>query len=261
VDFSIFRRGRILNIAHRGSETRAPENTLAAFRLAIYEGADGVELDVQPTRDGHLVALHDLRVDRTTDGRGKVFCKTLAQVKQLDAGSWFSPQYAGERVPTLDDVFDALPQHAILAIELKSLRPTAFVPQKVIETIRKYDAEDRVLLLSYNPIALWHCKRLAPEIPVKLNHQPDKREYIIQFFRHIVRFAPDARSFDISVLRRHPKLVGAHQLKGTRVFSGVMHREARECPEAHMRFLRDLGVDGIMASDPMLLKKVLDEKK
>lgn len=259
--FPIFAQGKVLNIAHRGSETRAPENTLAAFRLAMQEGADGVELDVQPTRDGALVVLHDPRVDRTTDGKGLVVCKTLREVKRLDAGSWFSPRYVGERIPTLDEVFEALPAHAIVAIELKPLRPTAFVPRKVLESVRRHRVGNRVLLLSYNPVALWHCKRMAPEIPVQLSHQPDFQEYIIQFFRWFVGLRPDIRSFDLGVLSRKPSLVLEHHLQGTRVFSSVFKHTKTDTPAQTMRFLRDLGVDGIMASDPVLLKRILDEKQ
>lgn len=95
-------RGRVAVIAHRGTEV-APENTLAAIRGAIALGCDYIEVDVRPTRDGHLVLMHDRSVDRTTDGRGKVTDLDCTTVRSLDAGSHFSPAYADERVPTLEE--------------------------------------------------------------------------------------------------------------------------------------------------------------
>jgi hypothetical protein len=87
--------------AHRGDNAQAPENTLAAFRLARDQGARWIELDVQQTRDNEIVVMHDPTVDRTTDGNGPVASLTLAEIRQLDAGSWFSAAFAGEPVPTL----------------------------------------------------------------------------------------------------------------------------------------------------------------
>ncbi|NMC78815.1 MAG: glycerophosphodiester phosphodiesterase, partial [Chloroflexi bacterium] len=87
--------------AHRGASADAPENTLAAFRLAVDENADGIELDAKLSADGQVVVIHDQSVDRTTDGHGRVGQLTLAQLKELDAGSSFSPGFAGERIPTL----------------------------------------------------------------------------------------------------------------------------------------------------------------
>jgi len=93
-----------LIVAHRGASGLAPENTLAAFRLAVQLGAPAIECDVHLTADGVPVVIHDPRVDRTTDGRGEVGHLTLDQLRRLDAGAWFAPQFAGERIPVLDDV-------------------------------------------------------------------------------------------------------------------------------------------------------------
>ena len=95
-------------IAHRGSKSNRPENTLASFAEAIRVGTDGIELDVHRTRDGHLVVIHDESVDRTTNGSGLVRKLTLEQIRSLDAGSWFHPQYFRERVSTLGEVIDFL---------------------------------------------------------------------------------------------------------------------------------------------------------
>ena len=101
-------RDKPLNVGHRGAMVSAPQNTLAAFRKAVEVGADGVGLDVHLSKDGVVVVIHDFSVDRTTDGTGRVAEKTLAELKALDAGGKFSPQFAGGRIPTLTEVFDVL---------------------------------------------------------------------------------------------------------------------------------------------------------
>jgi len=103
---------------HRGAPIEAPENTLAAFRQARLAGADGVELDLQLTADGHVVVIHDGILDRTTSGSGNVAAHTLAQLRALSAGCWFAQAFAGERIPTLDEVLD-LAQGLGLALDLE----------------------------------------------------------------------------------------------------------------------------------------------
>ncbi|MGT2910613.1 glycerophosphodiester phosphodiesterase [Streptococcus cameli] len=110
-------------VAHRGSRINRPENTLSAFEEAVRVHADGIELDVHLSQDGHVVVIHDETVNRTTDGKGKVKDKTLAQLKALDAGSWFAPEFAGEQIPTLLEVFELLEKKDFkghLNIELKT---------------------------------------------------------------------------------------------------------------------------------------------
>src|SRR5690242_14424230 len=94
--------------AHRGASAHAPENTLAAFELALTQQADGIELDVKLTSDGHVIVHHDATVNRTTNGQGRIKDMTLVGLKKLDAGSSFSEQFRGEKIPTLEEVFEAV---------------------------------------------------------------------------------------------------------------------------------------------------------
>ena len=110
----------MLNIAHRGASGRFPENTLAAFAAAIEAGAQMCELDVQLTRDGAVVVMHDDTVDRTTDGRGAVRGMTLEELKRLDAGVRFGNEFSGERIPTLEEVFALTRGRCGLNIEIKA---------------------------------------------------------------------------------------------------------------------------------------------
>src|SRR6478752_5903942 len=105
-------REQTLIVAHRGMLRHAPENTMANFRACL-DLRLGFEFDVQRTKDGHLVCLHDSTLDRTTNGQGNVSERTLDQVRELDAGRWFAPEFAGERVPTIDEVFGLLSPYRI----------------------------------------------------------------------------------------------------------------------------------------------------
>src|SRR5271163_557627 len=113
------RRG-VLNIAHRGASGDFPENTLRSFDAAIAAGAAMCELDVQVTADGVLVVIHDDTLDRTTDGDGKVAAVRLAALQRLDAGRWRGPQFAGEHVPALREVFNLVNGKCALNVELKA---------------------------------------------------------------------------------------------------------------------------------------------
>ena len=113
-------RNRVLVVAHRGCSGRAPENTIAAFEMALEQGSDMIECDVRLTKDEEVVVFHDRALDRTTNGKGPVEQRTLEELKRLDAGSWFSSKFSGERIPTLSEVLHLLEGRAFLNIELKT---------------------------------------------------------------------------------------------------------------------------------------------
>ncbi|WP_029192715.1 glycerophosphodiester phosphodiesterase [Paenibacillus harenae] len=156
----------VINFAHRGASGYCPENTIAAFKKALELGATGIETDVQLTRDGQIVVIHDESLARTA-GIGKLVKDIeYAELKSLDAGSWFSPEYHAERVPSLTQLLELLENtDTVLNIELKN----GFVQypgleRKVIELVRSYRMTERVILSSFNHYSLALCKELAPEI-------------------------------------------------------------------------------------------------
>lgn len=153
-------RNRIAVIAHRGGAGIMPENTLAAFQRAIRLGCDYVEVDVRTTRDGKLVIMHDRTVDRTTNGSGAVNTLTLAEIRKLDAGAKFSPLYRGERVPTLDEVFELCRGKINVYIDHKEAPVEA-----ILRTIRRHRMEKQVLIYGgLDKLQEW--KRTAPYLPV-----------------------------------------------------------------------------------------------
>ncbi len=156
-----------LVFGHRGASKYAPMNTLTAFELAAEQGADGVELDVHRTKDGELVIVHDFTVDKTTDGSGVVQEMTLAELKSLDAGRWFSDEFVGVRVPTLGEVFEAVGQKLIINVEIKSVtQDTDGVEQLIADMIVAHNMEDRVIVSSFNPLALHRFRAISPDIPI-----------------------------------------------------------------------------------------------
>ncbi len=151
-----------LVVAHRGASAYAPENTLAAFDLAARMGVTHIELDVRETRDGQVVVLHDATLERTTNGRGPVADRTLAEVQRLDAGAWFGPAFAGERIPTLDAVLARYRGRLHVQVEIKGRSDT--LPRAVVETIRRHGMSASVTVISFDAAQLEKVRALAPEL-------------------------------------------------------------------------------------------------
>ncbi|MCX7817648.1 MAG: glycerophosphodiester phosphodiesterase family protein [Kiritimatiellae bacterium] len=152
-------------VAHRGASRSAPENTLAAIRAAILEGADGVELDVRLTRDSEPVLLHDPDLLRTTgDPRPVAHC-LLTDLAALDAGSWWSPTYAGERIPTLAEAL-AIAKVELINLDLKN-DPDASpqLADRVLAIVGASSARSRCWLTAADPMVLARCRERAPDLP------------------------------------------------------------------------------------------------
>jgi len=168
-------KGRILVVAHRGSSGSAPENTLAAFRMAIDAGVDMIELDVRMTKDYHLVVHHDARLGRTVRGSGFVWEKTLQDFRFLDAGGWFAPRFRGETVPSLREVMDLLPSHVGLNIEVKTdgdPRKDRAMEESCILLIRERGFEKRVILSSFDHALLRRLHSLDPALAIGALYVP-----------------------------------------------------------------------------------------
>jgi len=159
--------GETLVYGHRGAKAYAPMNTLPAFELAAEQGAHGIELDVHRSKDGYPVIVHDFEVDETSDGTGHVTSMTLAELKALDAGRWFGAEFAGVRIPTLDEVFEDVGARLFINVEIKSESlETDGVEEVVAACIRRHNMAARVLVSSFNPHALRRFRALMPEVPL-----------------------------------------------------------------------------------------------
>jgi glycerophosphoryl diester phosphodiesterase len=239
-----------LNFAHRGASGHAPANTMAAFLLAAEMGADGIELDVHLSADVELVVIHDHAVDSTTDGQGPVSALSLAELQQLDAGSWFAPRFAGERIPTLRQVLEAVGQRLLINVEIK-VAPGHHPPtleREVVRLIEEGRMVDRVLISSFSPRSLRRVRRLNRRIPLGLLYSRPAPAVLPALLRWL-RLSYDA-------LHPHYGLVDARAIarareRGQRVNVWTVN-DARE-----MRRMCDLGVDGIITNYPDVLNHVL----
>jgi glycerophosphoryl diester phosphodiesterase len=155
----------MMRVGHRGARGHAPENTMASFQKGADMGVDAVETDVQLSKDGEVVLIHDYTVDRTTDGRGFVKDMTLAELKKLDAGSWYDPTYAGERIPILADLLVWAKDRVGVALEIKN-GPIYYpgIAEKTTRLVRQHGMERQVILISFDHLVLREAKQIAPEI-------------------------------------------------------------------------------------------------
>lgn len=166
-------RERPLVFAHRGASHALPENTLAAFQEAVRLGADGIELDVHLSADGVPVVIHNNAVHLTTDGKGLVNALSLAQLKELDAGSHFGAAFAGERIPTLAEVFEAVGRRLLINVELKAQNHAAIeLETAVAALVKRMGMTERLWFSSFRPLALSRIRRLLPDVPCGLLYDP-----------------------------------------------------------------------------------------
>jgi glycerophosphoryl diester phosphodiesterase len=259
------RDGWPVNLAHRGASALAPENTIEAFRLAVEDGAGGLELDVHMTRDGHIVVIHDATVDRTTNGSGAVSEMTFHELRRFDAGHDFSPDggptrpYRGRgvQVPTLGEVLEEFPGVAV-NIDIKAGTPG--IEETLFRVLREADALGRVLVVSipharvkrFRKISGGHVSTGASRWEIGVFYISSKSR-----LERLVRPAYDA----LQVPLRHrgipvvtPRFVRAAHARGVRVDAWTIN-QADE-----MRRLLDLGVDVIMTDRPGMLAEVLENQ-
>lgn len=244
--YLIFRGSLPLNpqlIAHRGGPAYAPENTLAAFRRGISAGADWLEMDVQMTKDGALVVIHDETVDRTTNGHGRVDQLTLAQIRALDAGQ-------GEQVPTFDEVI-ALAKESGVGImpEAKSTHLYPGIEAKMVQAVVDADYVDQTVIQSFQPQALDTIHDLNPNIRLCAL-------YGLWHFRLSGAQPGQARIVCpmAEMVMLYPWQLKQAQAEGRQVFVWFW---VLEHPVV-MRFLLTLGADGLMVDDPVALRNILD---
>jgi glycerophosphoryl diester phosphodiesterase len=248
--------GNILVIAHRGDSAHAPENTLAAFRAALAAGADMVEFDVGLTRDLVPVVLHDADLDRTTDGRGKLSAHTYEEVSRLDAGSWFGPAFAGERIPTLEAALDLLAGKIQVNIEVKPEVLEQVSPERAaalaLGPVRQRGLLGYVLFSSFAPEVLDALRRAEPA--ARLGVLADRAHPLPAVAARLrelgaVSYNPDEK--DLA-----PDLAATVHAAGALLLPWARRGHNTE---AAMRRALSLGADGFFADDPALLLRVAAE--
>jgi glycerophosphoryl diester phosphodiesterase len=231
--------GRTLIFGHRGASAYAPMNTIPAFELAVEQGADGVELDVHFSKDKQLIVLHDFTVDHTTNGTGYARDMTLAELKALDAGSKKDAKFVGVQIPTLDEVFAAVGQKLYVNVEIKSETvETDGVEQAVADCLRRNNMQERVIISSFNPLALKRFREIMPEVPIGYLYVAEE-----QPFAEVMETLPHE-----ALHPHHPMIDQAYmewaKSKGYRVNTWTVNDPARAME------LKNLGVDAIITDTP-----------
>ena len=237
-----------LVIGHRGDPVHAPENTLHAFEAARAQGADLIELDILPTADAHLVVMHDATLDRTTDGSGPVCARTLAEIGELDAGSWFGKAFRGVRVPTLREVLQEVPPDVLLNVEIKPEQDWSGYagPHPAILLAELLDATGRAdscVVSSFSLQVLREVRRTHEA--VRLAVLADGSDASIDIPG--LCLALDAAAYNPCWRDVTPALVSGVQRAGLAVLPWASDPENN--PRT-MKHVLDLGCDGFFANDP-----------
>jgi glycerophosphoryl diester phosphodiesterase len=235
-------------VAHRGASGHAPENTLAAFRRAVELGANFIETDLHLSRDARFVAIHDATLERTTNGRGPVRALTLAELRELDAGSWFGPQFAGERIPTLEEILEFARQaDAVFYLEIKAGAAWGFA-HALVGALRDAGESARAVVLSFDPGTLAAVRRLEPASMTGFLFDEPYPDAVARALRVGARqLAPRG---DLVT----PELVAEARRANLQVVTWTINEPV------HMRALIAAGVNGIMSDYPDRLVAVLREQ-
>jgi glycerophosphoryl diester phosphodiesterase len=234
----------LLAIAHRGASGYAPENTFAAFRKALAMGAGFIETDLQLSRDARFVAIHDATVNRTTNGQGAVHDLTLADLRKLDAGSWFGSEFAGERIPTIEEVLEFAKKHdVVFYLELKPSGSWGG-EHALISALRESGEIARTVVISFDPEMLLGVRNIEPTLMTGLLFEgqiADPLEKAIEIGARQIAVRGDLVT---------PRLLQESRARDLQVVCWTVNHPG------HMRLLVEAGVDGIISDYPDRLLEV-----
>lgn len=234
-----------LVFGHRGASAYAPENTLAAFRLALEQGAHGVEFDVHLTRDGVPVVIHDFSLDKTTTGHGLVASKTYSELEALDAGVHKGPEFAGEPIPTLEEVFRLLAGKIAMNIEVKA--DAEGIEDAVAALIDQYGVNDWVIVSSFNPLILQRFAARYPRIPLGfLYDESMPYEQLLQMLSNV----------KLQARHPHQTMIDAAYMRVAKQFGLQVNTWTVNDPARGLE-LQELGVDVMITDTPDVMLKAL----
>ncbi|WP_409272047.1 glycerophosphodiester phosphodiesterase [Neobacillus sp. SCS-31] len=259
--------GGFMIIGHRGASAYAPEHTIPSYELAHLLGADYLEIDLQMTNDGHLIAMHDKTVDRTTDGTGAANSFSLEEIKHLDAGSWFNrlhpeyarPEFGNVRIPTLEEIFKHFGTSANYYIETKSPDEYPGMEEKLIELARKYGVfrteegkHPGLIVQSFSSKSLIRIHELEPGIPlIQLKKYKGHASLTEKEARMIRQYAagigPNFEKIDPDYVQT------AHE-------AGLAVHPYTIDSEQDMKEALEIGVDGAFTNYPNRLAELLGRK-
>ena len=240
-----------IKIAHRGSSGSYPENTRLAFEKAIEAGADMIEMDCRLSKDGHVVVIHDDRLDRTARAKGFVKGKTLRQLKKLDVGAWLKKSFKGERIQTLEEILEIVSGKVEINLEIKSvLRGPLGIELKVLFIVSHFDYLERAIFSSFDYQSLRRLRELAPDVRIGVLYGAGIKDNPFQAAREM-----NAYSLHIQREFATPHFLEEARELGLKSFVWTVN-EAKE-----MEKFLSLGVDGIISDFPEKFWKIKQRKR
>jgi glycerophosphoryl diester phosphodiesterase len=237
----------VINYAHRGASSLYPENTMLAFEKAIYMGCTGIETDVQMSKDGALILIHDEYLNRTTNATGLVKDYTLSEIKKLDAGSFKNKTFSTCTIPTAEELILLVKcKDIMLNIEIKSgMIMYEGIEEKLIDLIYKYNVQNNVIISSFNHYSLVKCKEISKEIKIGLLYM----EGLYHPEKYASYVGADALHPFYPALNK-AIVEDAHK-------SGLKINPFTIDDEKTMKYMLHLGVDGIITNYPDKLNEIL----
>ncbi|OGQ92383.1 MAG: hypothetical protein A2253_00970 [Deltaproteobacteria bacterium RIFOXYA2_FULL_55_11] len=240
-----------MKIAHRGSSGSYPENTRLAFEKAIEAGADMIEMDCRLSKDGHVVVIHDDRLDRTARAKGFVKGKTLRQLKKLDVGAWLKKSFKGERIQTLEEILEIVSGKVEINLEIKSvLRGPLGIELKVLFIVSHFDYLERAIFSSFDYQSLRRLRELAPDVRIGVLYGAGIKDNPFQAAREM-----NAYSLHIQREFATPHFLEEARELGLKSFVWTVN-EVKE-----MEKFLSLGVDGIISDFPEKFWKIKQRKR
>jgi glycerophosphoryl diester phosphodiesterase len=237
-----------LIIGHRGAPRQAPENTLASFGLALKQGCGGIELDVHLSLDGKVLVCHDSSIDRTTNGTGTIRHMLAEEVRQFDAGSWFSKKYAGEKVPLLEEVFRLVPGHILINIEVKQSYGGE-MERALIHDLWQHNRFHNVVISSYDHACLRLLKRLEPKVKAGL------------LSANFLDYMQDIEMLNIDLYSLHPfHLLVTSEDVNTVSSAGIKVFPYTVDSVIELKKLAGYGVAGVITNDPASLRNYVKKR-
>ncbi len=245
-------------ISHRGANKVAPQNTIPAFEKSLEIGCDGFETDIHLTSDGYPVICHNYTIDETSDGKGEVRSKTLEELRTYDFGSYFSKEFEGTKLPTLDEFLDLSAQGdiEIMNIEIKPpLDEDLSIVAKTITAVKEKGLFDKLLISSFSPDVLVECKKIDPNCKTGFLYAPNKPFFYKQMLFGYVKFAKKIKADYL-----HP-----HYFSVTKSFVKNLHKNGIKVnvwtvddPKIATKLIK-YGVDGLITDLPAMANELVDK--
>lgn len=238
-----------INYAHRGASAYYPENTMLSFEKALEMGCTGIETDVQLTKDGVLVLIHDEMVNRTTNGEGFVKDYTYIELNKLDAGAWMGEEFAGLKIPTVEElIYLVKDKNIIINFEIKNgIVMYEDIEQKLIDLINKHKIKHKVILSSFNHYSVAKCNKISKDINTGVLYM----EGIYKPYNY-------AKTVGANAIHPYFYAINEEVIKESKKHKTQINVFTVD-DEEHMKYFLDMKVDGIITNYPDLLHKIMED--